>query len=93
MGHSITIQLDNSYLIPTVDRLFEEFVTVIPDLTVDDSARKEIELEKVLKENLELEKNNEENKLVKNELTRQGIVLENVMKELNEFKNKKFLFE
>jgi len=42
-----------------------------------------------LKEKSELEEKNEENKLVKNEVFRQGIVLENVMKELEELKKKK----
>jgi integrase len=60
MGHSVTIQLDNSYLKPTIDRVFEEFVKIIPELTVDDSARMEIKLEKTLQENNELEQKNKE---------------------------------
>jgi len=39
MGHSVTIQLDNSYLKPTKERLFEEFKKAIPELTIDESIR------------------------------------------------------
>ena len=48
MGHSITIQLDNSYLKPSVDRLFEEYVKAVPELTVSESERQKpiIELQK-----------------------------------------------
>jgi len=39
MGHSITIQLDNSYLKPTKDRLFKEYVKAIPELSVDEAIK------------------------------------------------------
>ncbi len=43
MGHSVTIQLDNTYLLPTVERLFEEYVKVIPELLIDESYKLKIE--------------------------------------------------
>ncbi len=45
MGHSVTIQLDNTYLLPTVERLFEEYVKVIPELLIDESYKLKIENE------------------------------------------------
>jgi len=39
MGHSQTIRLDNSYLDPSIDRLFEEYLKAIPELSIDDSIR------------------------------------------------------
>ena len=39
MGHSQTIRLDNSYLDPSIDRLFEEYIKAIPELSIDDSIR------------------------------------------------------
>jgi len=57
MGHSIkSIPLDETYLTPTVEKLFEEYVKAISELTIDDSARKQFELEKITKEKSELEK-------------------------------------
>lgn len=56
MGHSVTVVLDNVYLDPTIEQLFNEFKKSIPNLTVDDSARKQFELEKMTKEKTELEK-------------------------------------
>jgi len=45
MGHSQTIQLDNAYFDPSVERLFEEFVRVIPELCIDESYKLRIENE------------------------------------------------
>jgi len=45
MGHSQTIRLDNSYLDPDVDRLFEEYLKVIPELSIDDAVRLRIQNE------------------------------------------------
>jgi integrase len=45
MGHSLTIQLDNAYFVPTMDRLFEEYQKVILDLTIDEKYQVLNELE------------------------------------------------
>lgn len=56
MGHSVTISLDNTYLNPLKDKLFIEFKKAIPELTVDNSTRKQFELDRVKEEKSELEK-------------------------------------
>jgi len=58
MGHSVTVVLDNSYLPindQTVrDKMFVEFKKAIPELTIDDTARKQAVIEQKEKENSEL---------------------------------------
>ena len=44
LGHSITIPLDNNYLPPNREVLFNEFLKAIPDLTVSNSLRLQEEL-------------------------------------------------
>ena len=46
MGHSTTIQLDNSYFRPNDDQLFSEYLKVLPDLMIDEKYRLRDELEK-----------------------------------------------
>jgi len=56
MGHSVSIPLDDSYLDASLDKLFDEFKKAIPYLTVDSSARKQAQLDKVNEEKTELQK-------------------------------------
>jgi len=59
MGHSIkSIPMAGVYNVPTVDVLFKEYQKAIPELTIDDSARKQAELDQVREEKTELEKLN-----------------------------------
>ena len=58
MDHSV--KQEPSYNKPTKEELFEEYKKAIPELTIDDSLRKQIQLERALKEKSELEKKNEE---------------------------------
>ena len=51
MGHKKG--LDGVYLKPTIEEMFEEFEAGIVDLTIDDSLRKQAELDKIKKENKE----------------------------------------
>jgi len=44
MGHSVSIPLDNTYFDPELNRLFEEFVKIIPALTVDESLKLKAEI-------------------------------------------------
>lgn len=44
MGHSTSIKLDNNYLKPSVDRLFDEYSKGIIDLTISDEERAKIQL-------------------------------------------------
>ena len=39
MGHSTTIQLDNSYFHPSKERTFEEYAKAIPELTIDEAVK------------------------------------------------------
>ena len=47
--------LDGTYLQPTIEECFTEFVKAIPELTINDSARKQFELDKITKEKTDLE--------------------------------------
>ena len=76
MGHSVTVQLDNVYLDPTMEQLFEEYKKAIPELTIDDSARKQFQLDKVQKEKNDLEKTH----IAKNEV--QEMISDTVRKEI-----------
>jgi len=89
MGHEGLIKLDKNYFKEHIDELIEEYIQSIPYLTIDDSARTQLELDKVNREKSELEKKNEENQLVKNEVFRQGRVIENLSNELEELKKNK----
>ena len=40
-GHSITIPLDDTYLVPSIDKLFNEYRKAIPELTVSSEERQE----------------------------------------------------
>jgi len=73
MGHSVTVALDNVYLDPTIQQLFNEFKKVIPELTVDDSTRKQIKLEQMEKENIRL------NELVDKKLSEHDLILKKLM--------------
>jgi len=56
MGHSVTIALDNVYLDPTIEQLFQEFKKAIPELTIDNSTRKQAELDQMKQNQSEYEK-------------------------------------
>ena len=79
MGHSQTIRLDNSYLDPSIDRLFEEYLKAIPELSIDDSIRLRLKTQIQEKRITELESSKdgviaglrEENEKFKLELLRQ----------------------
>ncbi len=55
MGHSQTIRLDNSYLDPSIERMFEEYVKVIPELSIDEAVRLKIQNELQERKIIELE--------------------------------------
>jgi len=62
MGHSTTIQLDNSYLKPTKEKIFAEYAKGIVELTISDEERQKLEIEKKQIKITELEMKNRENK-------------------------------
>lgn len=74
MGHTTsTIRLDETYLVASVEKLFEEFKKAVPELTVDDSARKQAKLEQTEKENVRL------NELVDKTLNEHEIILKKLL--------------
>jgi len=95
MDHSV--KQEPSYNKPTKQELFEEYKKAIPELTIDDSARKQLELDRVNKEKSELEKSDVaikqlEKKLAKAE-SKWDDFIDNIMegweKIDEEYKNKK----
>jgi len=76
MGHSQTIQLDNAYFDPSVERLFEEFVRVIPELCIDESYKLRIENEAKQKKIEILEEKDQEIEKLKARFTN----IENLLK-------------
>jgi len=57
MGHSVSIRLDNSYLIPSKTRLFAEFVKAIPELSISESVRLKMKNDTLTKKLEEFESN------------------------------------
>lgn len=55
-GHSFTIPLDETYLDPTLEKLFENYKKAIPELTIDEAERLRIKNEKLVKEKSEVKK-------------------------------------
>ena len=46
MGHSTSIQLDNTYFKPSLEVMFDEYRKAIPELAIDESVKLKLELEK-----------------------------------------------
>ena len=46
LGHSTTVQLDNHYFKPTLEVMFDEYQKAIPDLSIDESVKLKLQLEK-----------------------------------------------
>ena len=63
MGHSTSIQLDNSYFKPTLDQLLSEYLKALPDLMIDESLKLKGELEKKQNE-IELLKQNQDERIL-----------------------------
>jgi len=93
IGHSVSIPLDGTYLPASDDRViqkcFTEFKKAIPQLTVNDSARKQAKLDKVNQEKSKLQGHIEESAMQKDELARQGQAIDHLLKELHDLKSKK----
>lgn len=69
MGHSVTVQLDNSYAPFTDEKLFEEYKKVIPELTISNDERDKVKIQELENEKSELESERESNNSLKKELT------------------------
>ena len=55
MGHDGLIQLNKNYFREHIDELIQEYISAIPHLTINDSARKQFELDKIKQEKSQLE--------------------------------------
>ena len=82
MGHSDGTR--GRYVNPTIEKLFEEFKKVIPELTIDDSARNQIQLEQKQKENTDLQKKVSEIEELKQQRKQDKIDSERKLKEMFE---------
>jgi len=71
MGHSVTVQLDNVYLDPSVQQLFQQYKKAIPELIIDDTIRNQMKLDKITKEKSELIKTNNELRNIKEDLKKE----------------------
>ncbi|MDF2422735.1 MAG: site-specific integrase [Nitrosopumilus sp.] len=68
MGHSVTVALDNSYLPVTKDELFKEFEKAIPELTIREDERNQLRIR-----DLEVSREQEENKTHENKLLKEQL--------------------
>jgi len=59
LGHSVTHKLDNTYFVPSVDDLFNEFKKAIPELTIGEELRLKLENERKQKKIDEIESDND----------------------------------
>ncbi len=89
MGHGGLIKLDKNYFKEHIDELIEEYLHSIPNLTIDDSERKQLELDRVNEEKSELEKKKQDIQLQKDEVARQGQAINTLMEELKKLKDSK----
>ena len=87
MDHKI--RMEGHYFKPSKKQLFEEYKKAIPELIIDDSARTQLELDKVNREKSDLEKKTEEILLHKDEVSRQGQAIDTIMEELKKLKESK----
>ena len=73
MGHSTSIQLDNSYFKPTIEQLFTEYLKALPDLMISETLK--------LRDQLEKKQNEIEEYKMKDERI---LLLESQLKEITE---------
>jgi len=86
-----SIPLDETYTDFSVEKLFAEYKKAIPELTIDDSKRKQAELDKALKEKSELENQNIELNNLKTEFSTDHLrinQIENLIMDLVQKHNK-----
>ena len=87
LGHSVTIPLDNTYLPAqnpeVLKKCFEEFQKAIPELTIDNSERDKIRIEKLEQEKSKSTKQNERVTALESQLKLQGEMLREMQKNQN----------
>jgi len=82
MGHGGLIKLDKNYFKEHIDELIEEYIHSISNLTIDDSARTQLELDRVNNEKSELD-------MIKDEQSRTNQMMENLQTELTKLQSQK----
>jgi len=82
MGHGGLIKLDKNYFKEHIDELIEEYIHSISNLTIDDSARTQLELDRVNNEKSELD-------IIKDEQSRTNQMMENLQIELTKLQSQK----
>lgn len=80
MGHRGVFALDGSYHAPDVKTLFDEFKIHIANLTIDDSERKQVKIQKLEAELSDKQK-------LEDEIKRQGQAIDNLIKKTNELEH------
>ena len=68
MGHSVAIPLDNHYGAFSEEALFEEYKNAIPELTISNEERQQLEIEQQEKKLSEFEQRNYEIQELKNQI-------------------------
>lgn len=84
MGHSVTVVLDNVYLDPTVEQLFNEFKKVIPELTINSEKRQQFEIKKQEEKIITL-------KIAQKEKVQQDEKIKNLEERLNTLSTSQFV--
>ena len=83
MGHNQIVQLDNSYLDPTKEKLFEEYLKALPSLLVDEKYKFELDSIKKQQRIDELESSDNKIRLLETQLLEMKLHVENITTRLS----------
>jgi len=89
MNHTGLVKLDRNYYQAHIFELIEEYLNAVSNLTISEEEKAKAENLNLKKAKSELEKKIEEAQLQKDEVARQGQVIENLKKEVDHLKNQK----
>lgn len=79
LGHSVTISLDNNYLNPEIDTLYNEYKKAIPFLTIDDTQRQQIKITQLQDETNKLKAKETEVEILKKQAKETRLKLDYAM--------------
>jgi integrase/recombinase XerD len=77
-------RLESHYLKPTIEELFTEYKKAIPELIIDDSQRKQIQLDNALKEKSHLEREKWKVTKLEQEMKSVNTLLEEIQRRINQ---------
>lgn len=86
MNHTGLVKLDRNYYQAHIFELIEEYLNAVPNLTISDEEKMKAENLKLKTAKSDLEKKIEENQLQKDEVARQGQIIENLIREITDLK-------